>query len=214
MRRSPRVFAQRLLATRRETQHVQTVSILRTDGAKEASGNRAIFSSRRNGPLVVESRLIPDRPNSFETFWHEATHPTISEQGSRVKVVGILKKDGAKEASGNRVLFGSRRNQSISVESRLIPGRLNAFETFWYEAALPTASILRSKLRKGGRFGNDMSRTRRSKISFKRGDGAGSVNFIPENDSMWFFGLGSMRWFEDGRERRRSYRLMAQQKEK
>ena len=213
MRRSPRLSANRLLATRHKTKQVGVVGILK-NGAKETSGNRVSFGSRRNGPLSVESRMIPDRDNAFETFWFEATPPTISEEGSRVKVVGILKKNGVKEASGNRVSFGSRRNQSISVETRLIPGRLNSVETFWYQAALPTASILRSKLRERGAFGNDRSRTRGSKICFRRGDGVGTVNFIPDNDSVWFLGLGSMRWLEDGKERRRSYRVMAQQKEK
>ena len=165
--------------------------------------------------------MIPDHDNAFETFWFEATPPTL-EEGSGEKVVGILKKDGSKEISGNRVSFGSRRSQSVSVESRLIPGRFSAFETFWYEAALPTASILRSKLREIERFGTDVSRTRRSNICFRRGsnvcfrrgDGVRTVNLIPNSDSMCFLGLGSMRWLEGGKERRRSYRLMAQQKEK
>ena len=119
-------------------------------------------------------------------------------------VVGILRGNGRKEATGNRATFSSLRNGPVQVARRIIPSEENKFLSFWYQAPQPVASILNANRGPNGDDGT------LRKGRFARGDKLETITMIPGRDGTLPIALGSLRWVdEDKRERRCSSRLLA-----
>ena len=158
---------------------------------------------RRDRVKVGSVRVSSTRTSRASSRVRMASRQATCDAG----LVGILRDSGKEGATGNRAVFSTRRNQPVVVERRIIPHRIDSFDTFWFEAAAPSESLLLSK------GGSRRKRRRKSepRVRFRRGEGMVKATLIPGNDESWSLELGSFRWLdENGVQRRRSSRLMNQ----
>ena len=113
IRRGTRRSARRLLANRQAMHNAGVVGILRGHGRKEATGNRATFSSLRNGPVQVARRVIPNEENKFKSFLYQAPQPVAS----------ILNANRGPNGDDGRIRKGRFARGDNLVDIKMIPGR-------------------------------------------------------------------------------------------